>query len=530
MTTKAQQSALDSALVAPKNQRVIGKCNMRINPGIKPKEPTYQVVMDALDLTTCYLAFLITAEVLVIYMHQLWATVNKHNASYRFKIDNKRFSVNVEVFRDILNICPRVLGQEFNELPSEEEALSFIYELSQSGEIKYITDVSGLDKLRLSRVQILWGMYYKKDLDFVALIWEDLAYQIDNKDSKKQDKMFYPRFTKIIIHHFLEKDKSISTRNRMFMHTARDDSLLGTMRFVSRHKDTQVYGAILPKSMMNQAMLDYVAYKTYYAIASGAEPPKSKKSHKKSDSAISSEESPSKKKPASKPKPTKKKAFVKADRGKGLNVLSEVALFDAAQLKEAKKEAKMTFTSLMQVAQVMELIFSQGFLMSNNAISGTDEGTGAKPGVPDVPKYDSESDKESWGDSGEEDDDVEDDTEDDEGNDGDDEGNDGDDNDGNDDDDDDDSDHKRTESGRDENPNLNQFNEEHEEEEEEENVDEFTDKEDDEENEEESDDGEELYKDVNVNLRKEDVEMTDADQGGADQHNVSQASGFEQEE
>ncbi|GKA43620.1 hypothetical protein Tco_0736344 [Tanacetum coccineum] len=55
-------------------------------------------------------------------------------------------------------------------------------------------------------------------------------------------------------------------------------------------------------------------------------------------------------------------------------------------------------------------------------------------------------------------------------------------------------------------------------------VDEFTDKEDDvdnanEEYKEELDDAEELYKDVNVNLRKEDVEMTDADQSGADQHN-----------
>ncbi|GKB11172.1 hypothetical protein Tco_0845095 [Tanacetum coccineum] len=121
------------------------------------------------------------------------------------------------------------------------------------------------------------------------------------------------------------------------MHTARDDSLLGTMRFVSRHEDTQVYGAILPKAMTNQAMLDSVAYKTYYAIASGAEPPKSKKSQKKSNSAISSKESPSKKKPASKPKPTKKKAPVKADKGKSLNVLSKVALSEAAQLKEATK-------------------------------------------------------------------------------------------------------------------------------------------------------------------------------------------------
>ncbi|GKE55083.1 hypothetical protein Tco_1490239, partial [Tanacetum coccineum] len=102
---------------------------------MKPKEPTYQVVLDALALTSCYPAFLITAEVPVIYMHQFWATVNKHKASYRFKIDNKRFFVNVEVFRDILNIFPRVPSQEFDEPPSEKEALSFIRELGHSREI-----------------------------------------------------------------------------------------------------------------------------------------------------------------------------------------------------------------------------------------------------------------------------------------------------------------------------------------------------------------------------------------------------------
>ncbi|GKE94386.1 hypothetical protein Tco_1579241 [Tanacetum coccineum] len=277
------------------------------------------------------------------------------------------------------------------------------------------------------------------------------------------------------------------------MHTARDDNLLGTMRFISRHEETQLYGAIVPKSMTNQAMLDSVAYKTYYAMASGAETPKSKKPKRKSDSAILFEESPSKKKPTSKPNRLRRRHHGSSD---GTNFQSGV--LDEQQHK----------------------------------IFVTNEGTGAKPWVSDVSKYDSNSDKESWGDSGEEDDD-EDDIEDDEGNDGDDD-NDGDDNDGDDDDDDgndddDDSDHERTELDRDENPNLNQFNEEHDEEEEE-NVDEFTDKEDDEENQEELDDDEELYKDVNVNLRKEDVEITNADQGGADQHNVSQESGFEQQE
>ncbi|GKE09838.1 hypothetical protein Tco_1413389, partial [Tanacetum coccineum] len=40
----------------------------------------------------------------------------------------------------------------------------------------------------------------------------------------------------------------------------------------------------------------------------------------------------------------------------------------------------------------------------------------------------------------------------------------------------------------------------------------------------------ELYKDVNVNLGNENTEMTDADQGGSEQQNVSQSSGFEQVE
>ncbi|GKG56925.1 hypothetical protein Tco_0582276, partial [Tanacetum coccineum] len=35
--------------------------------------------------------------------------------------------------------------------------------------------------------------------------------------------------------------------------------------------------------------------------------------------------------------------------------------------------------------------------------TGIDEGTGTKPGVPNVPKYLSESENESWGDSGDDD-------------------------------------------------------------------------------------------------------------------------------
>nr|GEZ91120.1 hypothetical protein [Tanacetum cinerariifolium] len=147
------------------------------------------------------------------------------------------FFVNVEVFRDILNVCPMVLGQEFDEPPTKEESLSFICELGHSGEI----------------------------------------------------------------------------------------NLLGTMRFDSMHEDTHVYGGILPKLMTNQAMLDSVAYKTYYAITSGTEPLKSKKPKMTSDSTMSFKETPSKKKPTKAKKMYLSKrshllnlASVKADKGKGV--------------------------------------------------------------------------------------------------------------------------------------------------------------------------------------------------------------------
>ncbi|GJX60501.1 hypothetical protein Tco_0291891 [Tanacetum coccineum] len=221
----AQQTALGNALVTPDNRVKIRKCNMRISPSKKPqKEPTYQVVLDALALSLCYLAFLITAK---------------------FKLEKKKFIIDVEVFRDSLQICPRLPNQEFDEPPSNEEIVSFVKELGYKGDIGSITNVfinymhqpwrtfaaiinkclfgktTGLDKIRISRAQILCGMFYRKNINFMDLIWKDFMFQIDNRDSsaKRPENMPYPRFTKAIIQHFISKDKPISMRNIMFMHT-----------------------------------------------------------------------------------------------------------------------------------------------------------------------------------------------------------------------------------------------------------------------------------------------------------------------
>nr|GFD08449.1 hypothetical protein [Tanacetum cinerariifolium] len=65
-------------------------------------------------------------DVSEIYMHEFWATAYVHQHSIIFKLDNKKHIVNLETFRDMLHICPRIPVQSFDELPFEEEILEFL--------------------------------------------------------------------------------------------------------------------------------------------------------------------------------------------------------------------------------------------------------------------------------------------------------------------------------------------------------------------------------------------------------------------
>nr|GEX20049.1 hypothetical protein [Tanacetum cinerariifolium] len=112
-TTQAQQKALDNALVTPGGRLEFEKGNMRLKTDIKPKEATFQVALGALALTSFYQAFLITAE---------------------------KVSLDVDTFREILQIYLKIPSQGFEDLLLEHEILSFIRDLRHTRDIHYLTD------------------------------------------------------------------------------------------------------------------------------------------------------------------------------------------------------------------------------------------------------------------------------------------------------------------------------------------------------------------------------------------------------
>nr|GEV36766.1 hypothetical protein [Tanacetum cinerariifolium] len=269
-----QQVALDEDLVPHASKLRTGKRNFLLRSDITSKESTLQL--------------------------ELWATATIHHHSIRFKMDNRKCIINLEYFREMLHICLRLPNQTFDELPFKEEILAFLRFLRHNEKIRKLSDVNinklhqpwrsfaavinkclsgksiGYDSLQLSQAQILWGMYHKKNIDFAFLLWEDFIYQVEHKDVKKSNEMYYPRFTKVIIHYFMTKDLLIVRRN-----------------------------------------------KEYYAVASGAASPKTKASVRKTKSSSETTNTPPTAAVTRLLTSAKGKQPAKSSKAKGLTVLSE---------------------------------------------------------------------------------------------------------------------------------------------------------------------------------------------------------------
>nr|GFB04986.1 hypothetical protein [Tanacetum cinerariifolium] len=72
----------------------------------------------------------------------------------------------------------------------------------------------------------------------------------------------------------------------------RDDILFSTIKVVSRHQNTQQYGAILPIELTTEDIRNTKAYKEYYACATGEAVPKPKASSRKKKGCSASSTTP----------------------------------------------------------------------------------------------------------------------------------------------------------------------------------------------------------------------------------------------
>ncbi|GJS67693.1 hypothetical protein Tco_0682258 [Tanacetum coccineum] len=117
-------------------------------------------------------------------------------AKERVKISTTNVSLETTQFcvsKDF-DICPRVQGVDFAEVPDDETTLTFLLNLGYKGPLhkhpsmyvdrmhqpwrtlaaiinnRVFGKAASNDRLRKSRIDILWGMFYRENVDYPELI------------------------------------------------------------------------------------------------------------------------------------------------------------------------------------------------------------------------------------------------------------------------------------------------------------------------------------------------------------------------
>ncbi|GJV29698.1 retrovirus-related pol polyprotein from transposon TNT 1-94 [Tanacetum coccineum] len=201
---------------------------------------------------------ILKADVPEIFMQQFWYTIKKvkDTESYEFLLANKKCTINAEVFRTILDICLRVEGVDFMDVPDDDTTLTFLIDLGYKGPLNRHTNI--------------------ENVDFPELIWGDVVYQIDHKKGKRsmRENMPYPRFTKIIINHFLKQHKSLSNLNHKHYHTIKDDGIVSMLKFVRIGEDYQEYGLPIPNVILTDAIKHSESYQMFIKYSTNQIHPK----------------------------------------------------------------------------------------------------------------------------------------------------------------------------------------------------------------------------------------------------------------
>ncbi|GJX84413.1 hypothetical protein Tco_0335187 [Tanacetum coccineum] len=346
---ETQQVVAHDEKWVPSIERVkISYTNVRLETTVQQKEETFKVVIDAIKNFTCFKAFTITAEVPKI----LCSTSGI--LSRRLKTQNL-----------------------MNSFWPTRSTLSMLKSLE-----RFWKSVQELKVKNLLR----------ENVDYPELIWEDFAFQIDHgKERKSRRKtMPFPRFTKVIINHFLSQHKSLSNLRFQHYHIIKDDGIVRRLKFVRIREDYQEYGLPIPDMMLNDAIKRSKSCQIFLKYSTGQIPPK--KSRGKA-----------KKRTASR-RVVKKKVIISAtnniipDPDVTLELGKSISLTEAAEEEAARQvhatHARIVTESVLEPARrrpsEQEAAYTMQALKESKKTSrrqpgtgGLSEGTGSIPGVLD---------------------------------------------------------------------------------------------------------------------------------------------------
>ncbi|GJW96761.1 hypothetical protein Tco_0178569 [Tanacetum coccineum] len=201
----------------------------------------------------------------------------KRSSLYKFVINNKTYQIDVEIFQEILDICPRVENQEFDIPPPSESLVEFILELSYKGKL---TQISHMVVDHMHQPWRTFGAIVNRFLSgkdtgktsFIRLIFKT-RLTTDSQRSVAM-KTYHISGSLAIINQFMSKHKSISKREGSPYHTINNDGLLERLKFINKGDLHQTYGKPILDTWITDDIRNTKAYQMYFKYSTSLIPPK----------------------------------------------------------------------------------------------------------------------------------------------------------------------------------------------------------------------------------------------------------------
>ncbi|GJT69666.1 hypothetical protein Tco_1028952 [Tanacetum coccineum] len=195
-------------------------------------------------------------------MAKFWHTLKEDGSKYRLKfmLVTKELCLTLDDFKTIFHLPQAndnnhnsfVLPPSFSDMvPFYKHELGFTMELKTSSSFKTIgllqpwktlckiyskcltTCVTGCDQPSLQIMQMMYCFINNIHVDYAELLWEGLYYSLHHPTSS----IPYPRFTKIIVSHYMTIFPEISRHARDMYHNLQDDDIMKNIFNSGRHKD-----------------------------------------------------------------------------------------------------------------------------------------------------------------------------------------------------------------------------------------------------------------------------------------------------
>ncbi|GKE19042.1 hypothetical protein Tco_1426619 [Tanacetum coccineum] len=224
-----------------------------------------------------------------IYLGQFWHTLQEDGSKnkLKFMLDRKELTLTLDEFRTIFHLPQATVNNhdhfvpapKFSEMvPFYVNNLGFTLELRSTSNFKTTdllqpwqtlckmfsrclkTRVTGYDQPSLQIMQMLYYFVNNIHVDYAELLWEGFHYSLTNPTTM----IPYPRFTKLIVSHYMTTFPEISRRAHDRYHTLADDVMIKSI--FNSGKSKGVVGMKIPDWMITDEMKLTENYRLYAEV------------------------------------------------------------------------------------------------------------------------------------------------------------------------------------------------------------------------------------------------------------------------